>query len=95
MMAEVAWGATLQAAQEGSLSHEIERTRASGAALTVHVTIVSPRAVHRDGDNALGGLKTAFDGISRALHINDARFRYPPVVFAKGPGDTLIRASAE
>lgn len=85
-MLQDAWALCMEAVQNGA-----------GVGLAAHsgrfsVTVVSVTMAHRkpDGDGLLSSLKHGFDGVARALDVDDGRFDHQPVVFERGEPETRI-----
>ena len=91
----------LQATKHAMRASDVERRQAerdrvvvdADAEIRVASTIFVGVRRKRDGDNALAGLKSAFDGIAQALGVDDSRFIHEPVTFEAGPSETRIEVS--
>lgn len=57
----------------------------------LHVYFYPPDDRRRDGTNMLASLKSAFDGIADALHVNDIRFHVTYEVCKKFPPRGMVR----
>ena len=58
--------------------------------VTVTPTVSRPVLRGRDADNFWTGMKSALDGVSAAIGVNDSMFALMPVTWTKGPDRTVL-----
>ena len=56
----------------------------------VSPTVYRPSARHRDADNFWAGMKSALDGVSKAMGVDDSRFALMPINWEKGDDRTVL-----
>lgn len=57
----------------------------------LQVTVYSQRAVRRDADNLIAGLKDCIDGVAHAWGIDDSLIQVAEVLFEKGNSETILK----
>jgi len=72
----------------------IERGQSTAIDPTVIVqvspTVFRPSSRQRDADNFWAGMKSALDGVAKALGVNDSRFALMPITWEKGGDRTIL-----
>ena len=60
------------------------------AVVEISPTIYRPSSRQRDADNFWAGMKSALDGVSAAIGVNDSRFALMPINWEKGEDRTVL-----
>ena len=63
----------------------------SGVVVGVAPTVYRPIKRARDSDNLFAGMKSALDGVAKALGVDDSRFALMPITWEKGEDRTVLR----
>ena len=58
--------------------------------VSITPTVYRPSSRRRDGDNFWAGMKSALDGVSKAMEIDDSRFALMPIAWKKGEDRTVL-----
>ena len=58
--------------------------------VSITPTVYRPSSRRRDADNFWSGMKSALDGVAKALYVDDSRFALMPVTWTKGQDRTLL-----
>ena len=61
-----------------------------GVVVRITPTIYRPIKRDRDADNFWAGMKSALDGVSAAIGVNDSRFALMPINWEKGEDRTVL-----
>ena len=61
-----------------------------GVVVSITPTIYRPISRRRDADNFWAGMKSALDGVSAAIGVNDSRFALMPINWEKGIDRTVL-----
>jgi len=63
----------------------------SGVVVGVAPTVYRPIKRGRDADNFWAGMKSALDGLAKAIGVDDSRFALMPITWEKGEDRTVLR----
>ena len=58
--------------------------------VSITPTIYRPVSRRRDADNFWAGMKSALDGVAKAIDVNDSRFALMPINWEKGEDRTVL-----